>query len=76
MRGGLTGVLGPVFLLSPVALFALRRREGRQLLLAAADQYPAIVSVSFTLSPWPSTVMSMRIGWPALLWNTLSDPRV
>jgi hypothetical protein len=33
--GGISGVLGPVFLLSPLALLALRRREGRQLLLAA-----------------------------------------
>jgi len=34
--GKLGGLLGPVFLLSPLALLALRRREGRQLLLAAA----------------------------------------
>jgi len=34
--GRLGGLLGPVFLLSPLALLALRRREGRQLLLAAA----------------------------------------
>jgi hypothetical protein len=34
--GRLGGLLGPIFLLSPLALVALRRREGRQLLLAAA----------------------------------------
>ena len=33
--GTLAGILGPVFLLSPIALLALRKREGRQLLLAA-----------------------------------------
>jgi hypothetical protein len=33
--GRLGGLLGPIFLLSPLALVALRRREGRQLLLAA-----------------------------------------
>jgi len=34
--GRLGGLLGPIFLLSPLALLGLRRREGRQLLLAAA----------------------------------------
>lgn len=34
--GRLNGLLGPVFLLSPLALLALRRREGRRLLFAAA----------------------------------------
>jgi hypothetical protein len=32
----LQGFLGPVFLLSPLALFSLRRREGRRLLFAGA----------------------------------------
>lgn len=37
LRGGLTGgILGPLFLLSPLALLALRRREGRRVLLAGA----------------------------------------
>jgi hypothetical protein len=36
MRGGLVGgILGPVFLLAPLGLLAIRRREGRRLLLAA-----------------------------------------
>jgi hypothetical protein len=34
--GRLGGLLGPIFLLSPLALLALRRREGRRLLFAAA----------------------------------------
>ena len=33
--GSLSGLLGPVFLLAPLGLLALRRREGRQLWLAA-----------------------------------------
>lgn len=36
MRGGsVGGIIGPVFLLSPLGLLAIRRREGRRLLLAA-----------------------------------------
>jgi hypothetical protein len=34
--GQLGGMFGPLFVLTPLALFALRRREGRQILLAAA----------------------------------------
>jgi hypothetical protein len=34
--GHMGGLLGPVFLLAPLALLSLRRREGRRLLLAAA----------------------------------------
>src|ERR1035438_391589 len=33
--GSLSGLLGPVFLLAPLGLLALRRKEGRQLWLAA-----------------------------------------
>ena len=36
VRGQLGGVVGPLFLLAPVALLALRKRVGRQLLLGAA----------------------------------------
>jgi hypothetical protein len=35
-RGHLGGLLGPVFLMAPLALLSLRRKEGRRLLLAAA----------------------------------------
>jgi hypothetical protein len=34
--GRMAGILGPLFLLAPVALLAVRRREGRRLLAAAA----------------------------------------
>ncbi len=34
--GSISGILGPVFLLAPLALLALRHTEGRRLLLAAA----------------------------------------
>jgi hypothetical protein len=37
VTGGLVpGLLGPIFLLAPISLLALRHREGRRLLLAAA----------------------------------------
>lgn len=36
VRGGNAGILGPAFLLAPVALVALRKKEGRTLLIAAA----------------------------------------
>ena len=37
VRGGkVSGLLGPMFLLTPLALFALRRKQGRQLLIAGA----------------------------------------
>jgi hypothetical protein len=54
--GRLGGVLGPVFLLAPLALLALWRREGRQLLLAAlifGAGYFSNISVRFLM---PSTV--------------------
>jgi hypothetical protein len=54
--GRLGGLLGPIFLLSPFALLALRRREGRQLLLAAAvfgAQYFTNIGARFLL---PSAV--------------------
>jgi hypothetical protein len=53
--GTLGGLLGPVFLLSPLALWALRRREGRQLLLAAVvfgAQYFSNIGTRFLI---PST---------------------
>ena len=54
--GRLGGLLGPIFLLSPFALLSLRRREGRQLLLAAAVfgvQYFANIGARFLI---PSAV--------------------
>jgi hypothetical protein len=54
--GSVAGLLGPVFLLAPLCLFALRNRTGRQLLLAAlifALPYPTNIGTRFLL---PSVV--------------------
>ena len=54
--GRLGGLLGPIFLLSPIALLSLRRRLGRQLLLAAAifgAQYFSNIGARFLI---PSAV--------------------
>jgi len=55
-HGSLAGLLGPVFLLAPIALLALRRREGRQLLLAAlvfGATYFTNISTRFLIPPLP-----------------------
>jgi hypothetical protein len=62
--GALAGFFGPVFLLSPIALLALRRREGRQLLLAAAvfgASYFGNIGTRFLL-PWlPFVALAMAL---------------
>jgi hypothetical protein len=63
--GLLSGLLGPVFLLSPVALLALRRREGRQLLLAAAvfgALYFSNVGARFLIPVLPFVGMAMMLA--------------
>ena len=66
LRGGkLQGVLGPVFLLAPLALLALRRREGRQLLLAAAVYglaYPANIGTRFLIPCLPFLALAMGLA--------------
>jgi hypothetical protein len=65
VKGQLIGVLGPVFLLAPLALLALRRREGRQLLLAAAvfgSTYFANIGTRFLIPPLPFLAMAMVLG--------------
>jgi len=64
VHGSLAGVLGPVFLLSPVALLALRYREGRQLLLAAAvfgATYFSNIGTRFLISPLPFVALAMML---------------
>jgi hypothetical protein len=71
--GSLSGLLGPVFLLSPIALLALRRREGRQLLLAAlvfGATYFSNISTRFLIPPLPFVALAMAMalrGVPRLL---------
>ncbi len=63
--GQLAGVLGPIFLLSPIALLALRRREGRQLLLAAAvfgSTYFGNIGARFLIPPLPFIALAMMLG--------------
>jgi hypothetical protein len=73
VRGGkLQGVLGPVFLLAPIALLALRRRQGRQLLLAAAVflvSYPANIGTRFLIPHLPFLALAMGLvleNWKAM----------
>jgi len=61
----LQGVLGPVFLLAPLALLALRRREGRQLLLATCIfgiTYPANIGTRFLIPCLPFLALAMGLA--------------
>jgi hypothetical protein len=63
--GRLAGVLGPIFLLAPVALLSLRRREGRQLLLAAAvfgATYFSNIGARFLIAPLPFVALAMMLA--------------
>jgi hypothetical protein len=72
VHGSLSGLLGPVFLLSPIALLALRRAEGRQLLLAAlvfGINYFSNIGTRFLIPmlPFVALAMMLAIGsWPRL----------
>jgi hypothetical protein len=71
--GSLAGLLGPVFLLAPIALLALRRRAGRQLLLAAlvfGATYFTNIGTRFLIPPLPFVALAMALvlsGTPRLL---------
>lgn len=63
--GSLSGLVGPVFLLAPVALLALRRREGRQLLLAAAvfgAGYASNIGTRFLIPALPFVALAMALA--------------
>jgi hypothetical protein len=63
--GRLAGVLGPFFLLAPIALLSLRRREGRQLLLAAAvfgATYFTNIGARFLIVPLPFVALAMMLA--------------
>jgi hypothetical protein len=89
MRGeSLCGFLGPVFLLIPLGLFALRVREGRRILAAAALftlPYFANIGTRFFIPPLPFwslalaiTLLEMRLllGAVVVLHLVLSWPGV
>jgi hypothetical protein len=80
VRGGaLSGLLGPMFLLAPIGLLALRSPAGRSLLAAAllfALPYPANIGTRFLLPALPFVALSMGLAVagskPAALILTLA----
>ncbi len=67
-----TGLIGPVFLLLPLALLALRFREGRRLLLPGLLMflpYFTNVGTRFLIPSLPffSLAMALAVPWPAVL---------
>ncbi len=74
VRGGKTqGIIGPVFLLLPFALLALRERAGRRLLLAGLfvlTTYFSNVGTRFLIPCLPFFALALAIGlskpWPML----------
>jgi hypothetical protein len=64
-RGSLSGLLGPVFLLSPLALLALRKSVGRRLLLAAlvfGANYFTNIGARFLIAPLPFVALALAIA--------------
>ncbi len=64
VHGGLNGVLGPVFLLTPLALLAVRKREGRHLLLAAlvfGANYFSNIGTRFLIPPLPFLALALML---------------
>jgi hypothetical protein len=62
--GSLAGLLGPVFLLSPLALLALRRHAGRRLLLAAVvfgANYFSNIGARFLIAPMPFVALALTL---------------
>ena len=64
-RGSLGGVLGPVFLLAPLGLGALRKAAGRQLWLAAlvfGANYFSNIGARFLIPPLPFVALAMAMA--------------
>jgi hypothetical protein len=87
VTGRLAGLLGPVFLLAPIALLALRQRAGRQLMLAAAvfgSTYFGNIGARFLIPPLPFLALAMMLGLAnralatavALIHSVLSWPTI
>jgi hypothetical protein len=65
ISGRLAGVLGPIFLLAPIALLSLRFREGRQLLLAAVvfgATYFSNIGARFLIPALPFIALAMMLA--------------
>jgi len=75
VRGDLTtGLIGPLFLLSPLALLALRFREGRQLLLAGLIfglPYVTNVGTRFLIPAVPFVSLSLALALSGVEWLLL-----
>src|ERR1700693_213102 len=75
VRGDLTtGLIGPLFLLTPIALLALRFREGRQLLLAGLIfglPYLTNVGTRFLIPAIPFISLSLALALSGLQWLLL-----
>ncbi len=76
VRGDLlTGFFGPLFLLTPLALLALRFRAGRQLLLAAlifSLPYAANVGTRFLIPAAPFLSLALALAFANLEWLLLA----
>jgi hypothetical protein len=72
VHGSLSGLLGPVFLLSPLALLSVRHPVGRRLLLAAAvfaATWPLNISTRFLIPALPFLALAMCLvlsRWPRI----------
>lgn len=73
VRGeALTGLVGPLFLLSPLALFALRSALGRRVLLAAlvfGSTYALNVGTRFVIPALPFIALALALAMPA--WRAI-----
>jgi hypothetical protein len=68
-RGTLSGLLGPMFLLAPVALLALRTSLGRHVLLAAlvfSANYFSNIGTRFLIAPLPFLTLAMALALAAV----------
>src|SRR6185312_11326930 len=66
VRGQFGGVLGPLFLLTPLALLSLRSREGRRILLAGAFfllPYPGNLGARFLLPVLPFAALGIALAF-------------
>jgi hypothetical protein len=76
IKGGqLAGFLGPLFLLTPLALLALRFREGRQLLLAGllfGSTYFSNIGTRFLIPVVPFVSLALALAIANLPWLLLA----
>ena len=71
LKGDLAGIFGPLFLLAPVALLALRQRLGRQLLLAALPfgiTYFGNIGTRFLIPAVPFVALAMAMELARARW--------